>query len=147
MMRRGQQADPENGSQMPAMMGGVSIFHYAGLVNKQEIHLMKKLMFRASKGKVLCKVCDDQVIDYSFGSEQISLNKKTVEKCIYVLVFQDVYVLKQKNFEDLRHFFPRWQKVRPPKRRTGDSGRLQGQDGIIGEGDFNLSESHSNVQS
>ena len=87
MMRRGQQADPENGSQMPAMMGGVSIFHYAGLVNKQEIHLMKKLMFRASKGKVLCKVCDDQVIDYSFGSEQISLNKKTVEKCIYVLVF------------------------------------------------------------
>jgi hypothetical protein len=106
MMRRGQNADPENGSQMPAMMGGVSIFHYAGLVNKQEIHLMKKLMFRASKGKVLCKVCDDQVIDYSFGSEQISLNKKTVEKCIYVLVFQDVYVLKQKTLRICDTFSP-----------------------------------------
>lgn len=76
------------------MMGGVSIFHYAGLVSKSEINLMKKLMFRVSKGKVLCKVCDDQLIDYSFGSEQISLNKRTVEKCIYVLVFQDAAVLK-----------------------------------------------------
>ena len=54
---------------MPVMMGGVSIFHYAGLVNKSEINLMKKLMFRASKGKVLCKVCDDQIIDYSYRSE------------------------------------------------------------------------------
>ena len=43
---------------VPAV-GGVSIFYYAGLVNKTEINQMKKLLFRASKGKVLCKVCDD----------------------------------------------------------------------------------------
>ena len=108
MMRRGSNADPENGNQMPAMMGGVSIFHYAGLVNKQEIHLMKKLMFRASKGKVLCKVCDDQVIDYSFGEESISntKNKTVVDKCIYVLVFQDVFVLKQKTLRICDTFSP-----------------------------------------
>ena len=56
---------------------------------------MKKLLFRASKGKVLCKVCDDQKIDYNFGSEQ-SVSNKSIEKCVYVLVFQDVNVLRQK---------------------------------------------------
>ena len=59
MVKNGASFDPENGAKIPAMMGGVSIFHYAGLVSKSEINLMKKLMFRVSKGKVLCKVCDD----------------------------------------------------------------------------------------
>jgi hypothetical protein len=52
----GNNNDAEGG--VPAV-GGVSIYYYAGLVNKSEINQMKKLLFRASKGKVLCKVCDD----------------------------------------------------------------------------------------
>ena len=49
---------------------------------------MKRLLFRATKGKVLCKVVDDQLIQY----DQVT-NKKQ-EKCVYVLVFQDVNVLR-----------------------------------------------------
>ena len=44
------------------VVGGISIYYYAGIINKSEINQMKKLLFRATKGKVLCKVCDDQVI-------------------------------------------------------------------------------------
>lgn len=43
--------------------GGVSIHYHSGLIDKREVHLFKKLLFRASKGKVLCKVCE-QPIDY-----------------------------------------------------------------------------------
>jgi len=70
------------------VVGGISIYYYAGIINKSEINQMKKLLFRATKGKVLCKVCDDQVIQY-----ETQTNKK-VEKCVYVLVFQDVNVLR-----------------------------------------------------
>ena len=54
---------------VPAISGSdaVSIFYYAGLVQKQEINVLKRLLFRATKGKVLCKVCEDAPIDYSIG--------------------------------------------------------------------------------
>lgn len=54
---------------VPAISGSdaVSIFYYAGLVQKQEISVLKRLLFRATKGKVLCKVCEDAPIDYSLG--------------------------------------------------------------------------------
>ena len=54
---------------VPAISGSdaISIFYYAGLVQKQEISALKRLLFRASKGKVLCKVCEDAPIDYSLG--------------------------------------------------------------------------------
>jgi hypothetical protein len=63
------------------VVGGISIYYSAGIVNKSEINQMKKVLFRATKGKVLCKVCDDQAIEYNDGT------KKKVEKCVYVLVF------------------------------------------------------------
>jgi hypothetical protein len=65
------------------VVGGISIFYSACTVNKSEINQMKKLLFRATKGKVLCKVCDDQIIEYNDGYG----SKKKVEKCVYVLVF------------------------------------------------------------
>ena len=54
---------------VPAISGGgaVSIFYYAGLVAKNEICTLKRLLFRATKGKVLTKVCEDAVVDYSLG--------------------------------------------------------------------------------
>ena len=54
---------------VPAISGSdaISIFYYAGLVQKQEISVLKRLLFRVSKGKVLCKVCEDAPIDYSLG--------------------------------------------------------------------------------
>lgn len=56
---------------VPAISGGgaVSIFYYAGLVAKNEISILKKLLFRATKGKVLTKICEDAVVDYSIGQE------------------------------------------------------------------------------
>ena len=49
--------------------GAISIFYYAGLVAKNEIGTLKKLLFRATKGKVLTKICEDAVLDYSIGQE------------------------------------------------------------------------------
>jgi hypothetical protein len=46
------------------VVGGISIYYYAGIINKSEINQMKRLLFRATKGKVLCKVVDDQMIQY-----------------------------------------------------------------------------------
>ena len=45
---------------------------------------MKKLLFRATKGKVLCKVCDDSPIDYM---QKEGIKSKQSDKCVYVLVF------------------------------------------------------------
>lgn len=33
---------------------------------------MKKLLFRATKGKVLIKICDEEFIDYNVGLAPIS---------------------------------------------------------------------------
>ena len=65
------------------------IFYYAGLVNKSEVFQFKKLLFRISKGKVLCKVCADTQLHYLTpddfrGSQQ---SKVSSEKLAYVLVF------------------------------------------------------------
>ena len=54
---------------VPAINGGgaVSIFYYAGLVTKSEIFSFKRLLFRASRGKILTKICEDAIVDYSIG--------------------------------------------------------------------------------
>jgi len=49
--------------------GAISIFYYAGLVAKNEIITLKRLLFRVTKGKVLTKICEDAVVDYSIGQE------------------------------------------------------------------------------
>jgi hypothetical protein len=78
--------------------GAVSIFYYAGLVAKNEIGTLKRLLFRATKGKVLTKVCEDAVVDYSLGQLDSAAESNPVpkapgvtkdSKCVYVLVFQD----------------------------------------------------------
>ena len=76
--------------------GAISIFYYAGLVAKNEIHTLKKLLFRATKGKVLTKICEDAVVDYSIGQEgsltgqsDSTLAVRQDSRCVYVLVFQD----------------------------------------------------------
>jgi hypothetical protein len=40
------------------------IYYYASLVSKSDVFQFKKLLFRISKGKVLCKVCDDTRLHY-----------------------------------------------------------------------------------
>ena len=91
----GSDSDDTNlmGRGIPAVSGpgGVSIHYHAGLVHKQDVFLFKKLLFRASHGKVLCKVCDDRPIEYNLEG----MHKKS-NSFVFVLVFQDVNVLRQK---------------------------------------------------
>ena len=82
------------GSGIPAVSGpgGVSIHYHAGLIDKKDVVLLKKLLFRASHGKVLCKICDDRPIEYNYdGGEKES---KKSNFFVFVLVFQDVNVLR-----------------------------------------------------
>lgn len=71
--------DEENKGNMDAMgpngfpqQGAVSIYYYAGIIKKNELHQFQKLLYRASKGKVLCK---------------IEHSDNLVNKSVYVLVF------------------------------------------------------------
>jgi len=75
--------------------GGVHISYYAGLIQKSEIFQFKKVLFRASRGKVLCKVCDESPIDYTRVGSSL-LASKARDEYVYVLVFQDVHVLRSK---------------------------------------------------
>lgn len=90
------------------VVGGISIYYYAGIINKSEINQMRKLLFRATKGKVLCKVCDDSFIEYD------DRNKK-LERCVYVLVFQDVNVLRQRTQKVCETFSPEGRRFSLPK--------------------------------
>jgi hypothetical protein len=75
--------------------GGVHISYYAGLIQKSEIFQFKKVLFRASRGKVLCKVCDESPVDYTRVDPSL-LASKARDEYVYVLVFQDVHVLRSK---------------------------------------------------
>ena len=66
----------------PIVPGGVQIFYHAGIVNKADIRLFRRMLFRVSKGKVLVKIVDED-----------SNGKET---CPYVLVFQDSSILKMR---------------------------------------------------
>lgn len=90
------------------VVGGISIYYYAGIINKSEINQMRKLLFRATKGKVLCKVCDDSFIEYD------DRNKK-LERCVYVLVFQDVNVLRQRTQKVCETLSPEGRRFSLPK--------------------------------
>lgn len=75
--------------------GGVHITYLAGLIQKSEIFQFKKVLFRASRGKVLCKVCDESPIDYTRVGPSL-LESKPRDAYVYVLVFQDIHVLRSK---------------------------------------------------
>jgi len=72
------------------------IFYHAGLILKSEIPQFKRLLFRVTKGKVLTKICDNFEINYNVDG-RTEINKgKGMERCVYVLVFQDGVVLRNK---------------------------------------------------
>lgn len=98
-MDSGSDSDDTNlimGRGVPAVSGpgGVSIHYHAGLVHKSDVFLFKKLLFRASHGKVLCKVCDERPIEYNVEGGD-NAHKKS-NSFVFVLVFQDVNILRQK---------------------------------------------------
>ena len=66
--------------------GGVNIFYHAGLIDKTEIVQFKKVLFRASRGKVLCKICDESPIDYSRVDPSL-LKQKSQDQYVFVLVY------------------------------------------------------------
>jgi hypothetical protein len=70
------------------------IYYYGGLVRKSDITQFKKLLFRISKGKVLCKVCDDASISYIRPTSFKTTTKPSSDKIPYILVFQDSIVLR-----------------------------------------------------
>lgn len=115
------------------VVGGISIYYYAGIINKSEINQMKKLLFRATKGKVLCKVVDDQVIQYD------NVSSRKVEKCVYVLVFQDVNVLRQRTQRICDSFSPDGRNFSLPK--NGQGSQQDYRDEII-----KLNKSIQNIQ-
>ena len=57
-----------------------AVAYYSGLVAKSEIQQFKRLLFRATHGKVLCKIVENSESD----------------KHVFVLVFQDIPMLKSK---------------------------------------------------
>lgn len=40
------------------------IIYHSGIIQKSDINQFKRLLFRATKGKVLTKICDNFVINY-----------------------------------------------------------------------------------
>ena len=96
--------------------------------------MLRKLLFRATKGKVLCKVYEDAAVDYSVGQtidqnaegdDQESQNTKKPppmrhdSKCVYVLVFQDQSILKQKVMKICDSFSPNNRRFSLPKNGQG----------------------------
>lgn len=55
-------ARPASDVVMPA--SAVSITYLAGLIEKHEINQFKRLLFRATKGKVLCKIMEEAIVEY-----------------------------------------------------------------------------------
>ena len=68
---------------------GVSIAYMSGTINHTEQRQFEKLMFRASRGKVLTRFHDQ-----SFTIKDYDGNEKT--KTVYVLVYQEGAQLQEK---------------------------------------------------
>mmetsp|Transcript_25716 Transcript_25716/g.39545 ORF Transcript_25716/g.39545 Transcript_25716/m.39545 type:complete len:128 (+) Transcript_25716:750-1133(+) len=83
--------------------GTAMIFYHAGIVHKKDIFQLKKLIFRASRGKVLLKICSDDAIRYHSAHSFHAQNGKAEKDdshapdfSVYVLLFQDSSVLRQR---------------------------------------------------
>jgi len=68
----------------------------SGLIEKNSIASFKRLLFRATKGKVLTKICEDAIVNYSTYTEIHDNNKVHKSQCVYILVLQDTPLLKAK---------------------------------------------------
>lgn len=67
----------------------VNITYVSGLIGKNDIAAFKRILFRSTKGKVLCRICENAVFDDE-SEQHLPPNKR---KCVFVLVFQDLRLL------------------------------------------------------
>lgn len=70
----------------------VNFGYLSGLVSKHEIQTFKRILFRATRGKVLCRINDSAVFEHE-DEQKLPAHKR---KCVFVLLFQDVKLLNQK---------------------------------------------------
>ena len=67
----------------------ISIRYIAGTINKDEVMRFKRLLFRVSRGKVLSYFEDIDV-------ELKDFQGKNLQKCVYVIVFEEGTHLREK---------------------------------------------------
>ena len=81
-------SDDEDQTMIQAQPGGSSSISYlSGLIGKPDIEQFKKLLFRATHGKVLCKICEGDVVEYSQLDTSFIKEGDNSGKCVFVLVF------------------------------------------------------------
>ena len=77
--------------QYPDDMGGVRITHIAGTIDVNEKDRLKKLLFRATRGKALTFFSD-----FKTESKVVAGQKTLRDKSVYIVVFQEGKQMREK---------------------------------------------------
>ena len=77
--------------QYPDDMGGVRITHIAGTIDVDEKDRLKKLLFRATRGKALTFFSD-----FKTESKVVAGQKTLRDKSVYIVVFQEGRQMREK---------------------------------------------------
>ena len=83
--------------QYPDDMGGVRITHIAGTIDVDEKDRLKKLLFRATRGKALTFFSD-----FKTESKVVAGQKTLRDKSVYIVVFQEGVPVVLRNSEHQR---------------------------------------------
>lgn len=67
--------------------GAVNIFYHSGLILKKDLNTFRRILFRVSRGKVLCKMSDEPVLSYELSGTRFVEIEDGTERVCYVLVF------------------------------------------------------------